>query len=170
MVLKGVHQSIVGGYSAFLLRSPSFPASLPRMGVDRLPQETELCHSLRSASGVQGPALAHRRASLEASRQGGAVSSHCATREADLQLKFIFSTVADSWSGCGSRKVGELLQSDLGQTPCEQGAASPCQPVVEGQERGTRFLATLVHTRQSAPQPQPFPSLPLDSVSLWVPG
>lgn len=91
----------------FLLRSPSFPESLPRAEVatrNRAVSLSQVC-------------LSPPAAGIFRSCQGGAAGSHCALPEADLQLKFIFSTVADSWSGCGSLKVGELLQSDRGKHP-----------------------------------------------------
>lgn len=59
--------------------------------------------------GGESPLCAHLRVgSWKPSSQGGAAGQRAprgATRAADPKLKFIFPTVADSWSGCGSREA-----------------------------------------------------------------
>lgn len=71
--------------------------------------------------GCQGPGFARQHpGSSRPSGRGwvaGPRMPHGATGAADPKLKFIFPTVADSWSGCGSREAGKFCRPRAGRRP-----------------------------------------------------
>lgn len=126
-----------GGDPSSFLRSCSFLSSLLRKEVQGWgwrstePASHPQAYQPRAVTGArapkaclwgcQGPVCAHPRpGSCGHNSAGGTPGRRAprgATRAADPKLKFIFPTVADSWSGCGGRGEGKFCPQRAGRWP-----------------------------------------------------